>query len=157
MKAQVIDVYDREVINKMLGIYSEFLAETKYPITANREKAWERFFYTIQDPDGGIIVAIDDDGSIMGGAVVYAVADWQDEIFGYVEKFFVSPRYRGKGAGRIIADRVCQWFDEKKAVLSFATATANIGASGQFRNLMAKYGYQDLGPTLAREYQHGKI
>jgi GNAT superfamily N-acetyltransferase len=153
----IIDKWDREVINKLLDLYEEFLAETQFPVTANRAKARDRFFYAINDPDGVIIAAFDEDGSIMGGAVAYAVADWQDEVFGYVEKFFVSPRARGKGAGRMIADELSRWFDEKSAMFSFATSTANIGQNRQFENLMAKYGYRTLGPTLAREISHGKI
>lgn len=153
----IIEKWDREVINKLLDLAEEFIRETNFPVTFNRQKARDRFFYAINDPDGVIIAVFDEDGSAMGGAVAYAVADWQDEVFGYVEKFFVSPRARGKGAGRMIADELSRWFDEKNALFSFATSTANIGQNRQFQNLMAKYGYRDIGPTLAREIRHGKI
>lgn len=153
----IIEKYDKKVINRILKIYEEFISETQFSVTPNREKAWERFFLTINDNDGDLIVVMSEDGEIMGGACVYAIADWQNEIFGYVEKFFVSGKYRGTNAGRMLADEMSKWFDEKGAVFSFATSTANIGAGGQFKNLMAKYGYMDIGPTLAREYRNGKI
>ncbi len=93
----------------------------------------------------------------MGGAIVYAVADWQKEKFGYVEKFFVRPEFRAKGIARIIAFSIAEWFDDRDCLYSFVTSTANIGAGRLFSNLMAKYGYHDLGPTLSRGIHHGKV
>lgn len=157
MKAIVMDEWDYDLVRKTIEIGRIFIEETEFPLTFNYQKIYERLSTAYFSPHGDIILVLGDDGEVMGGAVVYAIADWHDEVFGYVEKCFIRPERRGVGAGRLMAEKMAEWFDARECLFSFVTSTANIGATRQFNNLMAKYGYSDLGPTLAREYQHGKI
>jgi len=150
MKAIVLTTWDRLIVDDIIDMAETFIKETKFPVTFDRSKVYDRIHTAFFSDDGDVILAIDDNGGVVGGAVVWASADWQVEKFGYVEKFFVRSGSRGRGVGRLIAERSARWFDEKDCVFSFATSTANIGAGRLFVNLMAKYGYQDIGPTLSR-------
>lgn len=156
MKAYVMDRWDRDIVEVLINIGKMFVKETDYPITFNRQKVYDRLHNAFFSNDGDIIVVRDGWGNFGGGSIVYAVADYQDEKFGYIEKFFVNPEYRREGVGRMLAEKSARWFDEKGCVLSFTTSTANIGETRQYTNLMAKYQYTDIGPTLVREH-NGKI
>jgi GNAT superfamily N-acetyltransferase len=153
----VLEEWQREIIYGIMDLAAEFIRESEYGVSFNPQKVYDRLHQAFFDPDGDIIVAIDTDGNVVGGAVVYAYADWQDEKFGYLEKFYLHPRTRGSGIGRMIAKKCAVWFDDHDCLYSFATSTANIGSTGHFCNMMAKFGYKSVGPTLSRKKNHGKI
>lgn len=156
MKAFVMEEWRIELVNEIIEVAREFIEETAFPVTFDRSKVYDRLRDAFFSPEGGIVLAVSDEGKIAGGAILYACADYQVEKFGYMEKFFVRPSFRSQGVGRKIAKRCAEWFDEQDCLFSFATSTANIGATGLFTNLMAKFGYQSIGPTLTRKY-HGKV
>lgn len=155
MLIEVMDKWNRDDIEKIIGIALEFIIETNYPVTFNPDIIYGRLHAAFFDPDSDIVIArLADD--IVGAAVVHAMADWQEEKFGYVEKFFVAPRGRRIGVGRAMTAEISKWFDQHDCLFSFATSTAGIGETRLFSNMMAKFGYQSVGPTLART-QHGKV
>lgn len=147
---------NRKLLNRLLKCTKEFIEETRYPITFCELAARKSLTNAVNNDDGSLILVMDGD-EVMGGAIVYAVSDWQVERFGYIEKFFVRSKYRARGVGRLLARGCTKWFDERGCVLSFATATANIGQTRQFQNLMSKYGYRDCGATLTRKISNGQV
>jgi len=153
----VLGSWQRDIVYGVMDLAAEFARESNYGVTFNPQKVYDRLHQAFFNPEGDIILALDDDGKVVGGAVVYACADWQDEKFGYLEKFYLHPKTRGSGIGRMLAKKCAEWFDANDCLFSFATSTANIGTSGHFTNMMAKFGYQSIGPTLTRKINHGKI
>lgn len=156
MNCYVVDKWELALVEDIRLCAREFARESGYLVNYDPKKIYDRCYGSFFDPNAGIIIAKAEDGEIMGGAFLYAVADWHVEKFGYLEKFFVRSGFRREGVGRVLAKKCAEWFDERECVYSFATATANIGETRQFENLMSKYGYQSTGPTLARK-QHGKV
>lgn len=157
MNVFVAQEWSSKLVDDIRILAKEFARESGYLVNYDADKIYERVHTSFFDPDAGIITVETDDGDIMGAAFVYAIADWHVEKFGYLEKFFVRAEYRREGVGRVLAKKCSEWFDERECLFSFATSTANIGATRQFQNLMAKYGYEDIGPTLTRKLNHGEI
>lgn len=156
MRAEALKEWNYDLVRQCIEVGRKFVEETELPVTFSRDHIYERLSTAFYSEYGDLILVIDGK-EVLGAAVVYAVADYHPEKFGYVEKMFILPERRGVGAGRVLAEKVSQWFDDAQCVSSFATSTAGIGATGLFKNLMAKYGYEDYGPTLMRENSNGKI
>ena len=140
---------------RIVQMAKEFIEESHYGVTFDYDIAYERITEAIHHPDGDVIYIKDGD-EVAAACKVWAVADWQKEKFGYVEKFYVRQPYRAKGYSRLLAQEMAEWFDHRGCVCSFATATANIGNNRLFANLLAKYAYQPCGDTLYRLIQIGQ-
>jgi GNAT superfamily N-acetyltransferase len=157
MKAIELEQWDYDLVRQVIDIAGKFISETEFPVSFSYDHVYERLSTAFHYPDAAVFLLIDD-RKVFGAAVCYAVSDWHPERFGYLEKLFVVRERRGLGGSRILMEKIRQWFDDRDCVFSFATGTARIGETGQFQNLLAKYGYIPIGPTLARGKNHnGKI
>jgi GNAT superfamily N-acetyltransferase len=133
----------------------EFISESAYGWTYSEEIATHTFRVRLAHPDAAILVAWE--GEICGASIVLHDRDYCLERIGYVEKFYVRPKYRGTPCGRMLVEASLKWFEDSLCWAAFVTATANIGAAQdkQFANLFKKYGFVDCGPTLMRDFADG--
>lgn len=142
-------------IHRVLDVVEGFVSESKFKLTYNFDNAYKYMWGIVNDPNSDVIIAEDCHSNVVGGAIVSCEKDVCDETMGYIVKFYISPSKRGIGAGRSVSEKICSWFEKKEAVFSFATSTAMIGNDKVFTNLLSKYGYRDIGPTLCKN--HGEI
>jgi len=149
-------VWNRYLINGILKVLREFIDDTEYGVTYDRDLLYARLSDAFFSEVSTIIVAYDDH-KVYGFAVIHAVADWHPEKFGYIEKMYLVKEARGKTAGRELTRVLTEWFDKRGCIYSFATSTARSGTTGHFTNLLSRYGFKDVGPTLFREQNNVKI
>lgn len=116
-----------------------FIEESGYNLKYNSDNTTRTLWSMYTDPDTDMFVYYVDD-SIAGFAIVQKTDEFHTEHFGYINKFYILPEYRRTKAAVKLMEEVTQWFD-KYCVVSFATATANIGKDTVFKKLMHKYGY----------------
>lgn len=137
-------------ISEVLGIAEIFINESQYGITYSHSGSTEYLWRLINDPNTGVFVHYEGD-ALAGVIIVHCDKEFQNECFGYINKMYVHPSYRGTRTGRALLDEATKWLDQKQCVLSFATATAAIGQDKLYINLVGKFGFQLHGMVLIRK------
>lgn len=143
-----ITVWDHTIFDLLHGM-QEFSKESTYNVWMGKnilEDIWKVF----NDPMSAFFLVYTDDGLLAGWAFCQIDDLFMDQKFGYTNKFYILPEYRGTGAGRKLAQECTDWFDQEGATYSFTTATAGVGQNKQYINLMGKFGYEPTGTILHR-------
>ena len=133
----------------MIEISRRFVAETSYEVTFDESMARHHLGTYLSVPHLCILLG-EQNGIIVGGAMLALSYEFQSKPFGYVSKFFVLPEGRGLGIGRALVDAMLHWFTEKGASHVFVTATAGLSDLQQrlFVSLMKRHGFTDSGPVM---------
>ncbi len=135
---------------QLVTIGKEFMAEGRWGWTYSDRNAARTFLMAILHNECDVIV-IDKDGEIIGMAVVSFENDFQAENVGDIVEFYIAKKERGTGAGRMLLDAVCKWFDDHNCIHVFVKATANIKENGKlFQNLFAKQGFKIFSDVMVR-------
>lgn len=137
-------------VTELLGITEAFISETNYPVTYSHSASTAYIWRLINDPLTAVFLHYEED-KLAGAIIVHRDNEFQQEYFGYVHKMYVLPEYRGTRTGRALLTEACQWFDDNKCILSFATATAAIGQDKLYINLLSKFGFIPNGMVLIRK------
>lgn len=143
--ARPATVDDVEPLIALLALYS---TESGYGWTVNPYIARITLTGQLEYEDAATWVTQDAQG-LTGVVTAVHVRDYCDQRVGHVEKFYVSPRARGTGAGRALALAMVQWFDAQQCWHSFASATGLPG-DARFANLLGRYGYTAAGAAMVR-------
>ena len=137
-------------ITEFLELAKRFNEETGYPVTYSYDNAKNYVWRLVNDKCTAIFVHYEE-GKLAGSIIVHYDNEFSNEFFGYVGKMYVLPEYRGTWTGRALLQEACDWFDDNKCILSFATATAGIGQDKLFTNLLGKFGFAPQGGILIRK------
>lgn len=135
---------------KLVELGREFMTEGRWGWTYSDRHA-ARTFLTCMLHDECDVIVIDDNGDIVGAVLVSYENDFQVENVGDIIEFYISRKARGTGAGRMLLDAACEWFDSHKCVNVFVKATGNIENAGKaFQNLFAKQGFKIFSDVMVR-------
>lgn len=137
-------------VTELLSLVERFNEETQYPIKYSSKNSTETIWNLINDPQGAIFLHYEND-KLAGVIIVHCAAEFSHEFFGYISKMYVLPEFRGTRTGRALLAEACEWFDQKKCILSFATATAGVGQDKLYCNLLGKFGFVPQGMVLIRK------
>lgn len=135
---------------KLVDLGREFMTEGRWGWTYSDSRAAKTFLTSILHPECDTVV-VEEDGRLLGAAVLSYENDFQIENVGDIVEFYVVKDARGTGAGRMLLDAACEWFDKHNCVNVFVKATGNIENAGKaFQNLFAKQGFQVFSDVLVR-------
>lgn len=135
---------------KLVDLGREFMTEGRWGWTYNDRNAARTFLLSIIHPECDVVI-IDNDGEIVGACIVSYENDFQVERVGDIVEFYISKSARGSGAGRMLLDASCEWFDKQGCVNVFVKATGNIENAGKaFQNLFAKQGFKVFSDVMVR-------
>lgn len=141
---------DEKDLPKLVELGREFMTEGRWGWTYSDRNAARTFLTCIIHHECDVIV-IDNDGDIVGAVLMSYENDFQVENVGDIIEFYISKRARGTGAGRMLLDAACEWFDKQNCVNVFVKATGNIEANGKsFQNLFAKQGFKIFSDVMVR-------
>lgn len=100
-------------------------------------------------------IVADRDGEIVGYLHIYAQDDYTEELVGEVYQFYVTPEYRGSGVARSLVEmaqvQYAQW-GVKRSYVEAAPGMDNEQHLATFRNLWGKFGYQQIGIVMKKEF-----
>ena len=137
----------------LLNMGRRFTDETsQYGATFSARQTKNTMSKFLLSPESTILV-VQRGEAMLAGTMLAAQAQFTEELFGYVVKFFVAPGARGSGASRALLAASMEWFAEKRCRYVFATAAAAISPKQdrEFENLFAKFGFASLGATMMRK------
>lgn len=134
---------------RLIEIAEQFLNESNWDWTFNKENAVKTFYTSIMHPECDTIVS-EKDGKIEGLCIVSYEQDFTDEKIGDIVEYYVTPEGRGTGLSRELLQGVCEWFDGYECKNVFVKATANIGKDAAFINLFNKFGFNVFSKVLVR-------
>lgn len=139
-----------EDIPQLVAFGARFNAESGYGWTYSPENAAATYALFIEHKQTTCLV-IESKCELMAAAVLAVSAEFSVETIGFFQKFYCFPKARGTGASRMLVGACMDWFASRRAVSVFVTATGNIDGKRdrQFENLFAKFGFGNLGPTMA--------
>lgn len=107
-----------------------------------------------------VIIAKLPNGRVVGYHVIYAQADYKQAMDGEMYQFFVHPAYRGSGIARELVAMAVQTWDDWGCDTIYACAAPEVGNMelSQFRNLWAKFGFEETGIIMTRrkDAEHGR-
>lgn len=133
----------------VLGLIKTFIEESQHNIEyAHTESIISIAAY--ESVDYACVIAAYQEDRAVGFAIVSAPIDFHTPAFGYVDKLYVHPSFRGTGAGRGLVKECIDWFDERGVTESYASSTAEVGQSKLFANLLKKYGFVEDEIVLKR-------
>ena len=92
---------------------------------------------------------------IVGYVLIYYQTDYTIERIGEMFQFYVTPDYRGTEVARMLVDAAVNQYKEWGCVRAYCEASPGISFKdhlGLFRNLWGKFGYEEVGITLMREF-----
>lgn len=135
---------------ELVKLGQEFMDETRWGWTYSPDNALRSYYTHITHPECDIIQVNDENGVLLGAAMVSIENDFQVENVGDINEFYVSAKARGTGASRVLMQALCDWFDEMKCINVFVKATANVGNDQAFINLFNKYGFKVFSQVLVR-------
>lgn len=136
-------------VDRLVVAIEEFVNESNYEIEFNERRTRDTLYAYISSEDCGVVL-VEHEGALAGFALLALDRDFHNEIFGYIIKFYIREPFRKLGYDRLLAEKCGAWFEQMNVHSVFATATANIGEDKLFTNLLKKYGFEELGPTLYR-------
>lgn len=133
-----------------------FVSEAHWGWTFDDDAALDTITNFLASPDAAFFV-IDAGDDLAGGALLSCTQVWCAEKVGAVHEFFIVPGYRRTPASRLLLQAIDDWFEAVGAAVAFATGTANLSPreTRLFDNLFLKHGYQAVGQSLVRRYEHG--
>ena len=137
----------------LLALAETFVAESALGYRFDAASAERAFWLYLVEPATDVLVVGGASG-LAGVAIVATDDHFIAEPTGYLIKFYVLPDARGTGAGRALIGACADWFDDRRCIDAWATATAGIGQDPAFVALMGKAGFSPVGPTL-RRLRHG--
>lgn len=138
------------IVTQIANLARVFIEESSYNLTYSEENTTRTLYQFINHPNVAILAVLREN-EVAGFSILSRDNEFHNEYFGYLIKFYVSPKHRGKGVGRELMQETVDWFDSTDCINSFATASANIGQDQLFRNLLKKFGYSQDGEQLIRE------
>jgi len=150
MKIINVKDFNSEYVAGLSLLAKTFTEESNYNLTYSVDNSLKYINSVIEDDNQDLILAIDGENKVAGGAIVAKVTEWHVESMGYLVKLYVSPKHRRTKAVTKLLDAVCRWFDERNCVHCFSTSTANIGRNKAFEAIMGKHGFYPAGPKLIR-------
>src|SRR5262245_1729217 len=126
-----------------------FAAESGLPGTYCDDATRRTLARALADPDWEVLV-LDEDGEIRGGTILAFNASYIEEPQGYVQMFYVAPRWRRTTTARRLVAAICDIAERRGCAAVFVSPNAAITGSNDrlFVNLFAKFGFQPLAPVL---------
>lgn len=138
-------------IPALVDLGRQFTAESAYGWEYSPENAAKSFELAITHPECACIHITNDDGVMIGAALISFETDFTTNRIGDINEFYISAEGRGSGAGRLLLDTCCVWFDFMGCEQVFVKATGNIESQGRsFENLFSKYGFKVFSSVLVR-------
>lgn len=98
------------------------------------------------------------DGQVIGYVYIYAQSDYTVELIGECYQFFVLPEYRGSGVARALVEAAVLQYADWKVARAYVEAAPGMDDPqhiGQFKNLWGRYGYQQIGIVMLKEFDYG--
>jgi GNAT superfamily N-acetyltransferase len=95
-------------------------------------------------------------GKIVGYVLVYYQADFTEERIGEMFQFYVSPEWRGTNIPRELVAAAMKQYEEWGCVRAYCEASPGLSFRDHlalFKNLWGKFGYQEVGITLMKEFK----
>lgn len=130
---------------------AEYVEESAYPYSYNREATDAAFDLYLTHPDCGFLLAVTDTGEAAGTAMLGCLQRFVDQPIGFFTVFYVRKAFRRTVAGRRLVEAANAWFDQRGCVDVSISVTGRIGQDGLLEALMGKYGYRPAGAVLMRE------
>lgn len=87
----------------------------------------------------GILVAEEDDGTVVGMVLAETLVSPAVEIYGYISNFVVKPTARGRGIGKALVDKTFEFFAEMGVARVETNVRDLTNAEGK---LFAKFGFE---------------
>ena len=137
----------------MLELTEGFVNESGYDVTFDREFVRLVYLQAMDNPTACLIVDVDEDGNLNGGAFMETGQVWTKERWGFVQGFMVKPTRRGTVAARRLVEELVSYAKDAEISHVFASSTAAINPviTRQFVNLFSKFGFKEVGPVLMWE------
>lgn len=105
-------------------------------------------------PNTAALCAVIED-KIVGYVLIYYQTDFTEEKIGEMFQFYVSPEFRGSEVSRSLVkaaiDQYEAW-DCKRAYCEASPGLANEKHLRFFRNLWGKFGYEQIGISMMKEF-----
>lgn len=95
------------------------------------------------------------DGNIVGYVLIYYQKDYTQEPIGEMFQFYVAPEYRGTKVARELVKASVAKYEEWGCARAYCEASPGISFKDHlslFRNLWGKFGYEQVGVTLMKEF-----
>lgn len=139
----------------------KFWGESKQSLTGDVDP--QRFHEFLVDSlvnrPGCRIYFAEHDGMVIGYIAVYVQADYKDSLDGEMYQFYILPEYRGSGVARDLVGLAVQFWRDAGCKTMYAIASPEVGETNlsQFRNLFAKFGFEETGIIMTlREVDDGR-
>lgn len=90
---------------------------------------------------------------VVGATIICQSVEFDVTPVAYLNKFWVSKEGRRTPAARLLMDCAIKWAEGKECGSLFVTATAGLASIEQklFTNLLAKVGFEHVGPVMMVE------
>jgi GNAT superfamily N-acetyltransferase len=146
---------DRLLLPAAMDCARTFFYESDFSttLTPDPEKYEKLITSYVGTPDAAGILAVDDNGKVLGYAHIYRQNYYTKEWIGEMFQFYVRPETRGTQVARSIAKAVTQQFDECVTARDYIEAAPGLSdpsAVKLFCNLWRKFGFRDVGQTMQR-------
>lgn len=139
-------------LDNLTDLARDYTNESGLPLTFNRDHARRTFWGLLHAPGMDLLV-VDIGETVLGGFSVTAYdSDYYDEVFAYIDKFYVSVELRGTGVARALAKAIVLCLDRRGARLALTSSAADMGARNDmlYENLFKRYGFAPLGRMIMR-------
>lgn len=149
---------DEKNLEEMFALARDFWFESNFHSSGLTisEYSWKDTVRTHigLDDTAGICARVD--GKIVGYVLIYYQTDYTVERIGEMFQFYVVPEFRGTLVARKLVDAAVKQYEEWGCARAYCEASPGISMRDHlalFRNLWAKYGYEEIGVTLMKEFK----
>jgi len=97
MKIINVKDFNSEYVAGLSLLAKTFTEESNYNLTYSVDNSLKYINSVIKDDNQDLILAIDGENKVAGGAIVAKVTEWHVESMGYLVKLYVSPKHRRLG------------------------------------------------------------
>jgi ribosomal protein S18 acetylase RimI-like enzyme len=139
---------NREYDKKILG--EKFWPFYPSKINENEKESWlEEVKKSFEDENANILV-VEIDRKIIGYSLAYAyfLEHLKSKKAGYIEEFFLTEKFRGKGISTKLMNESIKWFKEKKVeFVSLRVFSKNKNVAGIYE----KFGFEQFSIDMKKK------
>lgn len=144
-------------LDEMFALTTRFYYESNFHTASLtlRDDLWKQTLTHHINLDDTAAICACVDGKIVGYVLVYYQTDFTEERIGEMFQFYVEPEQRGSGVARALVDEAVKQYKEWGCVRAYCEASPGIAMRdhlGLFKNLWGKFGYEQIGITLMKEF-----